>query len=51
MRVIIILYSQYGTNIYACSLVQHFVECFDNHCTQNDFTTIEICTYYEKVIQ
>ena len=25
-----------------------FFECLDNHCIQNDFSTIEICIYHEK---
>ena len=38
-----------GTHVrwYSISLF----ECFDNHCIQNDFSTIEICTYYEKGMQ
>ena len=40
--------------IYACLLCWYSIslfERFDNHCTQNNFTTIEISTYYEKGMQ
>ena len=34
--------------MHVCWYSISLFECFDNHCIQNDFSTIEICTYYEK---